>query len=192
MAELGWLGINVPAEYGGSELSLAEVVPIAEAMGRRLFASPFMPTVLACQLLLDAATPAQKTQWLPRLCGGAVAALALSEPDGDWELGRPTCRAAVDGDVASLAGVKTFVNDAPLADLMIVSLECAGEPALALLDTEAIARAAIVRETVISFETIQFFVSRSTPTITPMTVAATQPSTATSSVLRMPTTAAVA
>ena len=41
MADLGWLGITIPEQYGGLGLSLADVVPIVESMGRHLMGSPY-------------------------------------------------------------------------------------------------------------------------------------------------------
>lgn len=148
MAELGWLGINVPEEYGGSGLTLAEVVPIVEAMGRRLFATPYVSTVLAAQVLLDAGSAEQKGEWLPRIAGGAIAALALSEPHGDWDLANLECTATRDGDNVTLAGEKTFVADAASADVLIVSVALDGAPALVLLDkTPGLERETVIDET---------------------------------------------
>jgi len=42
MAELGWLGINVPAEFGGVDLGLGSVIPVVESMGKHLMGSPFI------------------------------------------------------------------------------------------------------------------------------------------------------
>src|SRR5210317_2075063 len=51
IAALGWLGIAIPEEFGGSELGLGEVVTIAEPMGRHLLATPFASTTLVAQAL---------------------------------------------------------------------------------------------------------------------------------------------
>ena len=52
IADLGWLGIGVPEEFGGIGLGLGEVVPIVEQMGRTLMTLPFVSTVLAAQAIL--------------------------------------------------------------------------------------------------------------------------------------------
>jgi alkylation response protein AidB-like acyl-CoA dehydrogenase len=149
ITELGWPGVAVPEEFGGSALGMAEIVPIVEAMGRRLFTTPYVPSVLAAGLLTTAANDEQKLQWLPRICDGAIAALALSEPDGDWDLANIGSTATGAGAGLTLSGIKTFVNDAMAADLMIVSVRHEGRPALALLDRTAIAGATVEREIVI-------------------------------------------
>lgn len=146
---LGWLGIAVPEEFGGSGLGLGEVVAIAEPMGRHLMATPFASTTLACQALMVGGTDAQKTEWLPKICEGAVATLALSEAHGDWSLENINCTASQNGETVSLSGQKTFVGDAGVADLVIASVMLDGVPALVLLQKEQIGDDALARETII-------------------------------------------
>jgi len=86
IAALGWLGIAVPEKLGGSGLSLAEIVPVVEQMGRYMLHSPFISTSLAIQAILAGATQAQIDQILPDILGGAPATLALSEANSDWDL----------------------------------------------------------------------------------------------------------
>mgnify|MGYP001951411271 CR=1 FL=1 len=63
MAELGWLAIAIPEEYEGIGLSLSEVVPIAEQMGRHLMASPFVASTLAAQAILMVGSDVQKSKY---------------------------------------------------------------------------------------------------------------------------------
>lgn len=149
MASLGWLGVAVPEEFGGSGLGLAEVVTIVEPLARNLAGTPFASTTLVAQALIKAGTPAQKGEWLPKICEGAVGALALVEPHGDWDLAHLTVKASEAGDTLTLSGTKTFVTDAVSADLAIVSVSLNGAPALVLLDKGALAKASIAREIVI-------------------------------------------
>ena len=46
MADLGWLGAAIPEEFGGLDLGIGSVVPIAESMGRHLLSNPFLSTSL--------------------------------------------------------------------------------------------------------------------------------------------------
>ncbi len=149
MASLGWLGVAVPEEFGGSGLDLAEVVTIVEPMGRYLAGTPLTSTTLVAQALIKAGTDAQKSEWLPAICEGAIGALALTEPSGDWNLANLASKAVRGGDKLTLSGVKTFVTDAASADLAIVSVALDGAPALVLLDRAALASAKMERETVI-------------------------------------------
>jgi len=86
ISALGWLGIAIPESYGGVGLSLAEVVPVAEQMGRRMMALPFVSTTLAAQALLSAGTEEQKQNYLPKISEGLIASLALSEINGSFDL----------------------------------------------------------------------------------------------------------
>lgn len=149
MAALGWLGVAVPEEFGGSGLGLAEVVSIVEPLARNLAGTPFVSTTLVAQALIKAGTPSQKSEWLPKICEGAIGALALVEPHGDWDLAHLTAKASEAGGMLTLSGTKTFVTDAVSADLAIVSVSLNGAPALVLLDKAALAKASIEREIVI-------------------------------------------
>lgn len=149
MVSLGWLGVAIPEEFGGSGLSLAEVVTIIEPLGRNVAGTPLISTTLVSQALLKAGTDAQKREYLPKIAEGAIGVLALSEPHGDWNLEHLEAIATANDDTLALSGTKTFVTDAASTDLTIVSVSLGGKPALVLLDKVALAKAGIQREIVI-------------------------------------------
>jgi acyl-CoA dehydrogenase len=149
MAQLGWLGIAIPEEFGGSGLGIAEVVTIAEPMGRSLFATPFATTSLAAQLLLDAGTDAQQKAYLPRIAEGSITTIGSSEEHGDWNLSHIDCTATLDNDQLILAGTKTLVADASNADTFIITVKYQGSSALLLVDRSAIDDSAMTREVVL-------------------------------------------
>lgn len=149
MAELGWLSIAIPENYGGVGLTLAEVVPVAEQMGRNLLASPFVATTLAAQALLSGGNEAQKADWLPKIASGAIATLALAEGHGDWNLDHIEAVAVAEGDTIRLSGTKHFVLWADAAELVIVSVLLGGKPALVLIERDQIPDGALRRETII-------------------------------------------
>lgn len=149
MASLGWLGVAIPEEFGGSGLSLAEVVTIIEPLGRNLAGTPLISTTLVAQALLKCGTDAQKREWLPKIAEGAIGTLALSEPHGDWNLEHLTATATEKGGALALSGTKTFVTDAISAGLAIVSVSLNGKPALVLLDKATLDKAEVKREIVI-------------------------------------------
>lgn len=154
MAELGWLSIAIPENYGGVGLTLAEVVPVVEQMGRNLMASPFVATTLAAQALRSGGSPAQQAHWLPKLAAGSIATLALGEAHGDWDLAHIDARAEAEGDRLRLSGSKHFVLWADSADLIVVSVLHDGKPALVLLGEippSALRRETIIDETKRSF-----------------------------------------
>lgn len=148
MGELGWLGVAIPEAFGGSGLGLAEVVPLAEQAGRRLLATPLVSTTLAAQALLAAGTEEQKSRVLPELAAGTPATVALAEPHGDFSPLPVDCRATRQGDELELAGTKVLVLDAAAARWAVVSVSFEGSAALVLLDADALAASAPVRESV--------------------------------------------
>lgn len=149
IAALGWLGIAIPEEYGGVGLSLAEVAPVMEQMGRFLLAAPFASTTLAAQAIFRGGTQEQKKTLLPQIAEGAVATLALAEPRGDWDLENIETRATRSGEFFTLSGVKNFVADAAAAQWMIVSALLDKKPALFVLEAAALPKSALRRETII-------------------------------------------
>ncbi len=149
MVALGWSGLAIPEDFGGSGLGLAAAVVIAEPMGRHLAASPFLSTQLFVQGVLAGGTDDQKSQYLPAVAEGSIGTVALFEEDGNWDLTSAKAELKAVGDRFTLTGVKTFVTDAEVADHYLVAAALAGEPALAIVTRTELAPAALSRETVI-------------------------------------------
>jgi len=132
---LGWPGLLIPHEYGGSAGSLLDVTLLVEEMGRACFPGPYVQSaVAATSLLVSAARPAQRERVLPSLARGErICALALTEDSASFErdgLG-------LEGDVGGkLTGRKLFVKDAHVADDLIVVTRGAAGPNLFLLETQ--------------------------------------------------------
>src|SRR5580658_2273922 len=81
MATLGWLGIHLPEEYGGSGAGLLELVVVLDELGRQVAPGPFLPTVLASAVIDQCGSAAQKERLLPGLADGTTtAALGLGGP----------------------------------------------------------------------------------------------------------------
>ena len=82
MADLGWLGIHLPEEYGGSGAGLSELVVVLDELGRQVAPGPFLPTVLASAVIEQCGSPEQKRRLLPGLADGTTtAALGLGTAD---------------------------------------------------------------------------------------------------------------
>jgi 3-oxochol-4-en-24-oyl-CoA dehydrogenase len=78
VAELGWLGLHVPEEYGGSGFGLPELTVVVEELGRAVAPGPFVPTVIASAVISTTAPAAVQARWLPGLADGSiVGAVAL-------------------------------------------------------------------------------------------------------------------
>jgi alkylation response protein AidB-like acyl-CoA dehydrogenase len=155
MAALGWTAIAIPEAHKGVGLTLAEVVPVVEQMGRHLMASPFISSTLCAQALIVGGSEQQASEYLPKLAEGAIGTLALSEAHGDWDLQNITAVAKLEGDEVHLSGEKLFVAWAQTADVVTASVMLDGRPALVLLTASDIKgrlrREAIIDETRRSF-----------------------------------------
>jgi alkylation response protein AidB-like acyl-CoA dehydrogenase len=121
--ELALPGIHVPEQYGGAGFGMVELGIVMEELGRSLLCAPYFSTaVLAANAILNAGTEAQKAALLPELASGArLATLAIAEPDGDWNPAAIATVAAPAGDGYRLDGVKSYVVDGHIADLLIVA-----------------------------------------------------------------------
>jgi len=79
VAALGWLGLHLPEEHGGSGFGLPELVVVVEELGRAVAAGPFVPTVIASAVVAAAGGEALRSRLLPGLADGSTpAGVALS------------------------------------------------------------------------------------------------------------------
>ncbi len=119
--EMGFAGVIIPEEYGGSGLGAVEAGVVAEALGRTLTPSPFMgSSVLSAKVLLDAGSSEQQAAWLPRIASGdAIVALAIDE-GAKHAPAKITTTAQRSGNGFKLNGAKGFVLDGHVADALIV------------------------------------------------------------------------
>lgn len=109
LAELGWLGLHVAEEYGGSGYGLEELVVVVEALGHAVAPGPFLPTVIASALIADVGSEAQRARFLPGLTDGTIrAALGVGE----------SLRLADDGSLSGDGGV---VLGGGLGELVVVA-----------------------------------------------------------------------
>ncbi len=71
IVDLGWLGLHLPEQYGGSGFGLPELVVVVEEMGRALTPGPFVPTVIASAVIDAAGSDELAARLLPGLAGGS-------------------------------------------------------------------------------------------------------------------------
>jgi alkylation response protein AidB-like acyl-CoA dehydrogenase len=119
LAEMGFLGVAIPEQFGGAGAGHLELCVIAEEMGRALAPVPFSSTVyLAAEALLLAGSDAQKQKWLRKIASGeAIGTLALFEGKGNPS--PQAIRLAATGN--TLNGVKKPVPDGAIADFAVVA-----------------------------------------------------------------------
>jgi alkylation response protein AidB-like acyl-CoA dehydrogenase len=128
-AEMGFAGLLVPEEFGGSALGCVEVGVVMEEIGRTLMPSPFLATsVVAASALSRGGNAAQKSEYLPRISSGSLlASLAVDEGAKHRPL-RTSLQAVRSGNGFRLNGAKALVVDGHVADLLIVAARTAGSP----------------------------------------------------------------
>ncbi|HEV7583147.1 MAG TPA: acyl-CoA dehydrogenase [Mycobacterium sp.] len=108
LVELGWLGLHVDEEYGGSGYGLPELVVVIEELGRAVAPGPFVPTVIASAVIAKDGTAEQKSRLLPGLIDGTVTA----------GIGLDSRVQITDGVAEGEAGV---VLGAGLAELLVIA-----------------------------------------------------------------------
>jgi alkylation response protein AidB-like acyl-CoA dehydrogenase len=121
MAELGWMGLVIPEEYGGSGASFIDLMVLLEEMGYNICPGPFLSTVILGSLpILEAGSEQQKRAFLPRIAQGELkATMALTEPRATYEASAIKTSARPDGNEYVISGTKLFVPDAHIADYII-------------------------------------------------------------------------
>ena len=116
LVELGWLGLHIDEEHGGSGFGLPELVVVVEELGRAVAPGPFVPTVIASAVIAKDGSAEQKSRLLPGLIDGTVTAgIGL---DGQVRV----TNGIADGDAGIVLG-------AGLAELLVIA---AGDDVLLL------------------------------------------------------------
>jgi alkylation response protein AidB-like acyl-CoA dehydrogenase len=129
MAEMGWAGILIPEEFGGTGLGYLTLGLVLEETGRTLTASPLISTALtATTALLLGGNDVQKKKYLPQIAEGKlIATLAVDEgPHHAPE--KIALKAEKSGSGYKLNGKKNFVLDGGVADLVIVAARTSAKP----------------------------------------------------------------
>src|ERR1700753_4470395 len=119
LAEMGFLGVAIPEEFGGAGAGHLELCVIAEEIGRALAPVPFSSTVyLAAEAILLAGDDTQKQKWLPLIAAGStIGTLALFEGKGN-----PSPQAIkLSASGGTLNGLKKPVPDGAIADFAVVA-----------------------------------------------------------------------
>jgi alkylation response protein AidB-like acyl-CoA dehydrogenase len=121
MAELGWMGLVLPAEYDGMEMGFLDLIILLQEMGRNILPGPFFCTVVLGSLpILSAGTEEQKKEFLPKIASGEmILTMALTEPNGRYDAAGVETKAVAQGDSFVINGTKLFVENAHIADYMI-------------------------------------------------------------------------
>ena len=128
-SKLGWLGLNLPEEFGGSGGSAVDTMVVAEALGPGLILEPFLETVVIGSKLIQVGyNEKQKSEFLSNLVRGRlILTFAFAEPQSRYSLSDVQLSAKPNGDQFVLNGKKAVVRHASSADKIIVSARTAGD-----------------------------------------------------------------
>jgi len=120
MADLGWLGLVLPVEYGGAGLDITELVVLLEEMGRACLPSPFCSTVVGGMAISDIGSIEQKAWILPEVSRGKIIiTLALTEPALRYNPALITTKAVRRDGNYVINGTKLSVAYSHVADLVV-------------------------------------------------------------------------
>ncbi|MED5810887.1 acyl-CoA dehydrogenase family protein [Mycolicibacterium sp. 050232] len=135
-------GLIIPDEYGGEGFGFTELFLVLEETGSALLPGPyFSSAVLAATVLLQCADDTAKKQYLPGIATGhTVATLALTERPGSWQPDRFETTAIHSSGTWALRGVKHYVPDGVLADLVLVIAQTDDGIGLFAVDDTALLR----------------------------------------------------
>jgi alkylation response protein AidB-like acyl-CoA dehydrogenase len=145
VSQLGWMGMAIPEEYGGTGNTLTDVAVLYEELGRGPVPGPlFSSGVLGALILLKTANSSQKEAWLPGVADGTrILAIAATEKHYGWSPAHIAMTARRDGDDYVLDGTKLFVHDAASAtDLLVLAKS---ESGISLLRVDANANGIAIR-----------------------------------------------
>ncbi len=126
MGELGFLGIQYPEEYGGTDQDVLASAVYAEELGRSTFGgfaiTSLVHTDMASPHLANAGSKEQQDQYMPDIIAGRkITAVAVTEPDAGSDVAGMKTRAVKDGSDWVLTGSKMFITNGVHADLYFVA-----------------------------------------------------------------------
>ena len=124
LAELGFMGLNVKGDYGGSEAGVVAFSVAMTEIARACASTAVTVSVnnMVCEVIQAIGSEEQKRAYIPRICSGEYAAgsFALTETGAGSDPAGMTTTAVPDGDGWLLDGSKIFITSAPYAGVFVV------------------------------------------------------------------------
>ena len=121
IAELGWLGAAIPEAYGGTGGGSVDLCLLCEEFSRGQIPMGFFPvTMMSARPVELFGSDALKDEILPRIVGGTVYAIAMSEPEAGSDVGNLSCRAERANGGWVINGQKTWITGAHAADHILL------------------------------------------------------------------------
>ena len=128
MSKLGWPGIMIPEEYGGSNFGLSGICVVLQECAKTLTPSPlFASGVLGAYAINKYGTKEQKEKYLPLIASGELTTSIAVDESSHHNPYDSMLIAKKNSDEYVLSGKKTFVIDGTSSDLIIVLARTSGE-----------------------------------------------------------------
>ena len=122
LAKPGFLGVNIPTEYGGGGMGMSGLAAVVEEMAGAGCNLPLLAVspAIAGTIIARHGDDAQKQRWLPGLADGTTKlAFAVTEPDAGSNTHKLASSAALDGDEWVINGSKTFISGVEECDAIL-------------------------------------------------------------------------
>ena len=127
MVDLGWSGILIPEEFGGSDFGLAGISVIMQEVGKTLTPSPLLATaVLGASAITSFGTQDQKSKYLPLIASGEITTAIAVDEESHHAPANTITKAELVNDKWILNGKKKFVVDGASADVLIILARTSG------------------------------------------------------------------
>ncbi len=130
LADLGVLGMTAPTAFGGLGFNQQQYLKIMEILGGHCASTAVFVNAhhsIGIRALLLFGTPEQQAKWLPDLVAGRkLAAFALTEPEAGSDAGNVQTTAVDDGDAYVLNGLKHYITNGGIADVLTVMAKLTG------------------------------------------------------------------
>ena len=127
MVDLGWSGILIPEEFGGSDFGLAGISVIMQEVGKTLTPSPLFATaVLGASAITSFGTQDQKSKYLPLIASGEITTAIAVDEESHHAPANTITKAELINDKWILNGKKKFVVDGASADVLIILARTSG------------------------------------------------------------------
>ena len=127
MVNLGWSGILIPEEYGGSDFGITGMSVVLQECGKTLTPSPLFATaVLGAYALKEFGSEEQKSKYLPLIADGSITTAIAIDESSHHDPANTELEAKVSNAGFSLNGKKQLVVDGASADLLIVLARTSG------------------------------------------------------------------
>jgi alkylation response protein AidB-like acyl-CoA dehydrogenase len=121
MAELGWLGLTIPEEYGGAGGTMLDACLFMEETSRGLAPiGGYSTTLIVAGATKRFGTDEQKRDILGGIAGGSVEAIAMTEPESGSDVGSLSTEAVRSNGGYVINGQKVFISNARISDHVLV------------------------------------------------------------------------